>query len=884
MSRERFRARSKKVQKLGRDGLVEQDRATGEEQRVSQRTADVSFGREHPAERDTAQKSKERGKKARLRAQIAEYQQQIAPMDAPEVSEPGPIGMERAADDPPPARVPSDDGKARAARHKRQVKAAAKQRDAPRRLSFEQPGNSGLHFEPERKAEDKDALLERDARGVERAVPRQGEKPLKRAPRLEDQTRTATALEWEKQEARYHPDAPRRLSFEQPKDGTMRFEPRQDAEVRQTLPEAAVCAEETAQTEESPQMAQAEETPLPHDAERKPAPRAVDGKTAPRNPPGGTKLQPARCAMREARRHREPESRQAPAPVNPKAAKQRQAMQHTPEAAAPQRHRLRFEDAAQRPPDSPIVPPSQQKRYNSTHVVKADQAVPVVQSGHAVVRPCVGDAEKPRRRLRFEEEAPKETRASLSPVRKAAQTAALTAAHGKAQEAEDGNVAVEAAHEGEIVTEHGTGTLLRHRRSRRQSARSARFARQTERQIEQAMKQEHPQVHSNPISRQQQKRAISRKYAAAKREQTQKAASAAGRRAAKAAEKAKKETIDFVRRHRKGVLLIGAFAFVVMMCSSLLTSCSVFFQGGTSAITSATTYPSEDADMLSAEAWYAAKEAELQAYLDTYEDTHAYNEYHYELDDIEHDPYVLISILTALKGGAWTIDEVQDTLQMLFDRQYVLTETVTSETRTRTVDGEQQEYTYCKCTVTLENTNLSHLPVYIMSEEQLSMYATYMGTLGNRPDLFPTSGYINKYLVQGYTDYEIPASALEDATFAAMIAEAEKYLGYPYVWGGSNPNTSFDCSGFVSWVINHSGWNVGRLGAQSLYNICTPTSSPRPGDLIFFTGTFAADTPVTHVGIYVGDGWMIHAGDPISYANVNSSYFRAHFYAYGRLP
>ena len=722
MSRERFQARSKKVQKLGRDGLVEQDRASGEEQRVSQRTADVSFGRERPAERDTAQNSKERGKKARLRAQIAEYQQQIAPMDAPErteapnapeVSEPGPIGMERAADDTPPVRVPSDDGKARAARHKRQVKTAARQRDAPRLLAFEQPGNSGLRFEPERKAEDKDALPERDAREAERAVPRQGEKLLKRAPRLEDQPRTATALEWEKQKPRYHPDAPRRLSFEQPKNGTMRFEPRQDAEVRQMLPEASVRAEETAQTEETPQMEQAEEVPLPRDADRKPIPRAVDGKTAPRNPPGGTKLQPARCAMREARRHREPESRQAPAPVNPKAAKQRQAMQHTPEAAAPQRHRLRFEDAAQRPPDSSAAQPSQQKRYNSAPAVKADQAAPVVQSGHAVVRPCVGDAEKPRRRLRFEEEAPKETRASLSPVRKAALTAALTAAHGKAQEAEDGNVAVEAAHEGEIVTERGTGTLLRHRRSRRQSVRSARAARRTERQIEQAVKQEHPQVHSNPISRQQQKRAISRKYAAAKREQTKKAASTAGRRAAKAAERAKKETIDFVRRHRKGVLLIGAFAFVVMMCSSLLTSCSMFFQGGTSAITSATTYPSEDADMLAAEAWYAAKEAELQDYLDTYEDTHAYNEYHYELDDIEHDPYVLISILTALRGGAWTIDEVQDTLQMLFDRQYILTETVTSETRTRTVDGAEQQYTYYKCTVTLKNENLSHLPVYI---------------------------------------------------------------------------------------------------------------------------------------------------------------------------
>jgi len=588
--------------------------------------------------------------------------------------------------------------------------------------------------------------------------------------------------------------------------------------------------------------------------------------------------------MREDRQRREPERGKAPVPENPKATKQRQAMQHTPEAAAPQRRRLRFEDAPKTEPASPIEQPSQQKRYNTAG--KTNQTASAVQSGYADERPRAGDAVKPRRRLRFEEEAPKETRALLSQPRNAARSAVLMIAHEKAQEAEDGNVAVEAAHEGEIVTERGTGKLLRHRRSRRQSACPARAAQRAKRQVEQTvqtMQREQPQFHSNPVSRWQQKRAIQRKYAEAKRTQAR-TASAAGRSARKAADKAKQESIDFVRRHKKGILLVGVFAVIVMMCSSLLTSCSMFFQGGTSAITSATTYPSVDADMLAAEAWYAGKEAELQAYLDTYEDTHAYNEYHYELDDIEHDPYVLISILTALKGGAWTIDEVQDTLQMLFDRQYVLTETVTSETRTRTVDGEQQEYTYYKCTVTLENTNLSHLPVYIMSEEQLSMYATYMGTLGNRPDLFPTSGYINKYLVQGYTDYEIPASALEDATFAAMIAEAEKYLGYPYVWGGSNPNTSFDCSGFVSWVINHSGWNVGRLGAQSLYNICTPTNSPRPGDLIFFTGTFAADTPVTHVGIYVGDGWMIHAGDPISYANVNSSYFRAHFYAYGRLP
>ena len=184
--------------------------------------------------------------------------------------------------------------------------------------------------------------------------------------------------------------------------------------------------------------------------------------------------------------------------------------------------------------------------------------------------------------------------------------------------------------------------------------------------------------------------------------------------------------------------------------------------------------------------------------------------------------------------------------------------------------------------MTLDNFNLSHLPIYIMGEDKVSRYSLYMATLGNRPDLFPGSPYVGKY-TSPPEGYEVPGEYLDDETFAAMLSEAEKFLGYPYVWGGSSPATSFDCSGFVSWVVNHSGWNVGRLGAQGLYNICTRTSSPRPGDLVFFTGTY--DTPgVSHCGIYVGDGMMLHCGDPISYANLNSSYWQAHFYAYGRLP
>ena len=276
----------------------------------------------------------------------------------------------------------------------------------------------------------------------------------------------------------------------------------------------------------------------------------------------------------------------------------------------------------------------------------------------------------------------------------------------------------------------------------------------------------------------------------------------------------------------------------------------------------------------------AMQSMELGSGLDTYTSTHNYDEYHFDLDEIEHDPYVLISILCVLHEGEWTAAQVQGTLGMLFDRQYILTERVVVETR---YDSDDEPYSWYICYVTLENFDLSHLPVYFMGEEQLARYSLYMSTLGNRPDLFPGSAYVDRYVTNPPAGYEVPGEYLDDETFAAMLSEAEKYLGYPYVWGGSSPATSFDCSGFVSWVINHSGWNVGRLGAQGLYNICTRTSSPRPGDLVFFKGTY--DTPgVSHVGIYVGDGMMIHCGDPISYANLNTSYWQSHFYAYGRLP
>ena len=512
---------------------------------------------------------------------------------------------------------------------------------------------------------------------------------------------------------------------------------------------------------------------------------------------------------------------------------------------------------------------------------------------------------KVKTQLRFEEVDKKKPPSKLThAVRDAPANLILSQVHREVRQSEDDNVGVEAAHKVEQAVESG-GRLVQSAH-RAHQLKPYRAAIRAEKKLERAnldalqKKAEIDSPTSNPVSKWQQKQAIKKQYAAAKHNQaaqtTAKAAENTAKAAKKAAEKAEKAG-KYVWEHRRGFAIAAAILLMLAFLLNGLSSCSVIMDGVGSGI-AASTYPSQDADILSAEAQYCAMEAELQHYLDTYESTHDYDEYHFDLDTIEHDPYVLISIITALHQGEWTLDEVQGTLQMLFDRQYILTEDVVVETRYRTetdtwtdadgnthTDTYQVPYDYYICTVTLENFNLSHVPVYIMSEEQLGMYATYMATLGNRPDLFPGSGYIGKYVEGSYTDYDIPTEALDDEVFAAIIKEAEKYLGYPYVWGGSSPSTSFDCSGFVSWVINHSGWDVGRLGAQGLCNICTPVSSAnvKPGDLVFFTGTY--DTPgVSHVGIYVGNNMMIHCGDPISYANLNSNYWQSHFYRYGRLP
>lgn len=543
---------------------------------------------------------------------------------------------------------------------------------------------------------------------------------------------------------------------------------------------------------------------------------------------------------------------------------------------------LRFTEVEKR---DPVVGRAAKKTEKARRKLdKAEAKIPKTEV-KAQKRGAVPEAGHVTPGLSFEEKKPPVSRLTYA-ARAGPGLAVSGAAHRKLNEAEEDNVGMESAHRAEETVEGGVRLMetVHHNHQLRPYRDAARAETRADRAnlsaLRKAAARQSSEVSRNPLSRMQQRRYIKKRYAAAKRGGTDavNASEIVGKATEKAAAATKKAEA-FVRKHKKGILVVGLLAALLVMLMNLMSSCAVLVEGGLGAV-GISTYPVSDTDMLAAEAQYASMEAELQSYLDNYISTHSYDEYHFDLDGIEHDPYVLMSMLTAWQQGEWTIGDVQSALQLFFDKQYILTETVTVVTK---YDSDDEPYDYYICNVKLENFNLSHVPVYIMSQDQLAMYATYMGTLGNRADLFPTSSYVGRYGTDSYQRYEIPPEALADETFAAMIAEAEKYLGYPYVWGGSSPSTSFDCSGFVSWVINQSGWNVGRLTAQGLYNICTPVSDPRPGDLVFFERTY--DTPeMSHVGIYVGNMTMIHAGDPISYTNLNSSYWQVHLAAYGRLP
>lgn len=498
-------------------------------------------------------------------------------------------------------------------------------------------------------------------------------------------------------------------------------------------------------------------------------------------------------------------------------------------------------------------------------------------------------------------------------VRKVGDTLA-SGIHGKIHEVEQDNSAVEAAHRSEIVAE----SAVRHYSHHRQNKANKPFEKVSKLEHEaqvadtklhyEKTQQEHPEMKKQRpnMNKHYQKQAIKKDYAAARKSGSQTAATATKKTGKKTREKAADKVKAFFAKNKKMFLWLGVGLMILVLLAAGISSCTAMFSSTGSAVI-ASSYLSEDEAMLGAEAQYCQMEAELQDKLDNFESYYpGYDEYNYDLDDIEHDPYVLVSILSALHEAEFTLDEIQSTLQMLFDKQYILTMEEIVEVRYRTetrvgsyttTDPEtgatsteyytyevEVPYNYYIMNVTLENFNLSHVPVYIMSQDQLSMYATYMSVVGNREDLFPDSPYVDKYIENPPDEYTVNPSYMSDETFSTLITEAEKYLNYPYVWGGSNPETSFDCSGFVSYVLTNSGLvNTGRLGAQGLYNVCTPVSraDAKPGDLVFFVGTY--DTPgVSHVGIYVGDGVMLHCGDPIQYSSINTSYWQSHFYAFGR--
>ena len=579
-----------------------------------------------------------------------------------------------------------------------------------------------------------------------------------------------------------------------------------------------------------------------------------------------------------------------------------------------------------------------------------------------------------------------------------------TAAHVKVSEAEQDNSAVEAAHKTEMVAEGAvrkTGQKLSESRRTEKTHprnRSSSLTHEAEKPTSKLhFEQSEPEasVQKANVRKTQQKKQIKRQYAegvrsAKKAGENVSAASAAPKRSIK--ERISTGVKKITKNNKGAVIAAAGGVLAVILIISAIGSVGSLFSGTTNAVVE-TTYLASDEDIQAVESAYAAMEADLQAKIDNIESTYpGYDEYQYQVDEITHNPYQLISYFT-VKYGEFTYDQVKDELKEIFDAQYRMS--TTSDTRTETVTrtvrvgeslGSVVTSGYCNCpiccgqwsggptasgvyptanhtiavdaynpfvpmgthvimngteyvvedtgnfarygvqfdvyyddhatasahghktweayladsngsntievtetvtirrlSVTVANNNLDLILRNRMTTEQQQAYNLYNATYGNRDYLFPTN---TLPIVDGMS-YEIPPEALSDAKFAAMIHEAEKYLGYPYVWGGSSPSTSFDCSGFVSWVVNHCGlgWDFGRLGADGLKNKCTYVSpaDAKPGDLIFFQGTYDT-TGASHVGIYVGNGMMIHCGNPIQYTSIETNYWQAHFLCFGRLP
>lgn len=413
--------------------------------------------------------------------------------------------------------------------------------------------------------------------------------------------------------------------------------------------------------------------------------------------------------------------------------------------------------------------------------------------------------------------------------------------------------------------------------------------------------QDNPGAASNPFSRWRQRQEIKKQYAAMKAGQDAAHTGAAAKGSKRFTDTLKEigeRLLQFVKSHSHIIILMLCAGLMIMVISGMVSSCSMMMNSMGNTILG-TSFTAEDADLQGADADYEALETALRNRINNIESEYpGYDEYRYNLAEIGHNPYELAALLT-VEFENYTRSQVQAELQRIFGEQYELTLEEEVEIRTRIVDssytdpetGEtvddsyEEEYEYYILNVTLTNTGIGVVARGSgLTDDQLERYEVLMETRGNRDDLF---GDVN-FAVPGseYLDYDIPGEALTDEKFRRMITEAEKYLGYPYVWGGSSPSTSFDCSGFVSWVINHSGngWNVVRSTANGLMGYCDiiRKSEAKPGDLIFFQGTYNT-SGASHVGIYVGNGMMIHCGNPISYASIETSYWQQHYYCMGRI-
>ena len=479
---------------------------------------------------------------------------------------------------------------------------------------------------------------------------------------------------------------------------------------------------------------------------------------------------------------------------------------------------------------------------------------------------------------------------------------------------QDNNSGVEAAHftEGSAESAARAGSRFQYGRKLRQYKKLERLEKKADKDavdsiFAERMKSD-PQAGSNFFSRWRQKQAIKKEYAAAKAGAAAAENTAAGTaKAAQGTASITEKAFQFVQSHSHIIIGIAAVGLLVLVIAGSVSSCSVLINGGGNVVLG-TSYTAEDEDLKGVETDYTRLEDKLRKQIDRIETDHpGYDEYRYNLAEIGHNPYELASLLT-VEFENYTRSQVQARLQSIFDAQYELKLEEKVEIRTRKetrvgysynpITGTGHTYTY-QVTVQYEykilNVTLLNRGVdYVarnsgLTDDQLQRYEVTLECRGNRDDLFAGIAFATPDGAGSsgeYQDYDIPGEALTDEKFRKMITEAEKYLGYPYVWGGSSPSTSFDCSGFVSWVINHcgNGWNVGRQTANGLMGKCDiiPKSEAKPGDLIFFQKTYNT-SGASHVGIYVGNGMMIHCGNPISYASIETNYWRQHYYCMGRI-